>query len=134
LRSRWQRGYEYVVDPRTSAKIITCVLCILSVNHYLGRGACTTSHPDVNTFDMPRPSAILNYIDFGAHVLKPFIAESWGPDYVLCQALTSWYNVFLGSRIRIASDARLSLHNYEVLRRRSSGRSAHLMPIIWMSS
>ena len=79
------------------------------------------------------PSTILNYIDCGAHVLRPFIAESWGPAYVLYKALTSGYNLFLSSHIRIASDARFSLHNYEVLQW-SSGCSGHLMPIILMLS
>jgi len=71
---------------------------------YSGRGVCTTLRLDVNTFHWPRPSAILNYQDFGAHILKPFMAGSWGPHYLLCEALTSGYNLFLGSRIRIASD------------------------------
>jgi len=54
-----------------------------------GPGACRTGHPDVNAFDSPSPNVILNYIDLGAAILKLIMAESWGPEYVLFETLTS---------------------------------------------
>jgi len=75
--------------PDSSDPCASDALDAQNVNCYSGHGACTTSCPEVNTFDSPRPRAILNYIYFGAHVLKLFMAESWGPHYFLCEALTS---------------------------------------------
>jgi len=130
---KWRNLHQQKLLPASCASCASDSLDAQNVYHNSGCSACTTSSPHGNTFHSPCPSAILNYIDFGAHVLKAFMAESWGPDYVLCEALTSGYNRFLSSRIRIASAARFSLYNYEVFQW-LSGRSAHLMAIILMLS